>query len=202
MFVQVIQGHVSDASKVRAQLDKWLAEVSPGAVGWLGSTSGVTEDGQVVALARFESEEAAQQNSDRPEQGAWWEGMAALFTDEPVFHDSTTVDVDTQGDPSDAGFVQVMQGRSSDPDRARELMASDPTDWQDVPARHLGHDERSSTRAARGRWRSTSRPRRRRVRASRRRRHPRWRETMKEMESLTVGEPVFFDLRDPWLHSP
>ena len=99
MFVQVIQGQVSDASKVRAQLDKWLAEVAPGAVGWLGSTSGVTEDGRVVALARFESGEAAQQNSDRPEQGAWWQEMAALFSDEPVFHNSTTVEVETQGDP-------------------------------------------------------------------------------------------------------
>ena len=115
MFVQVIQGHVSDAAQVRAQLDKWVAELAPGAVGWLGSTSGATEDGQVIALARFESEEAAQQNGHRPEQSAWWDEMAALFTDEPVFHNSTSVEVDAPGDPSQAGFVQVMQGRSSDP---------------------------------------------------------------------------------------
>jgi hypothetical protein len=25
---------------------------------------------------------------------------------------------------------------------------------------------------------------------------------MKEMDTLTIGEPVFFDLRDPWLHAP
>jgi len=104
MFVQVIQGHVSDSSRVRAQLDKWVAEVAPGAVGWLGSTSGVTDDGRVVALARFESEPAAQQNSDRPEQTAWWQEMAALFDDEPVFHNSTSVDVDTPGDPSTGWF--------------------------------------------------------------------------------------------------
>ena len=128
MFVQVIQGRTSDSGQVRAQLDKWVKEVAPGAVGWLGSTSGVTEDGRVIALARFESEEAAQQNSDRPEQSAWWQGMAALFSDEPVFHNSSSVEVDTPGDPSQAGFVQVMQGRSKDPDRARELMANDPTD--------------------------------------------------------------------------
>jgi hypothetical protein len=41
MFVQVIQGHVSDAAQVRAQLDRWVEEVAPGAVGWLGSTSGL-----------------------------------------------------------------------------------------------------------------------------------------------------------------
>ena len=73
MFVQVIQGKVSDAAQVRAHLDKWVAEVAPGAIGWLGSTGGVTEDGNLIALVRFESEEAAQQNSDRPEQGEWWE---------------------------------------------------------------------------------------------------------------------------------
>ena len=130
MFVQVIQGHVSDAAQVRAQLDSWVQEVAPGAVGWLGSTSGVTDDGMLIALARFESGEAARQNSDRPEQTGWWEQTAALFTGEPVFHNSTSVDVDAPGDPSQAGFVQVMQGRSSDPDRARELMANDPTDWR------------------------------------------------------------------------
>ena len=114
MFVQVIQGHVSDAAQVRVQLDRWVEEVAPGAVGWLGSTWGVTDDGRLIALARFESGEAARQNSDRPEQTAWWEQTAALFTGEPVFHNSTSVGVDTPGDPSQAGFVQVMQGRSSD----------------------------------------------------------------------------------------
>ena len=70
-------------------------------MGWLGTTSGVTDDGTFVALARFESPEAAQQNSDRPEQGAWWEQTAALFSGEPEFHDSTTVEVDTPGDPGE-----------------------------------------------------------------------------------------------------
>jgi hypothetical protein len=66
MFVQVIQGQVSDAARVRAQLDQWVEQVAPGAVGWLGSTSGVTDDGTLIALARFESAEAARRNSDRP----------------------------------------------------------------------------------------------------------------------------------------
>ena len=108
MFVQVIQGHVSDAARVRAQLDKWVEEVAPGAVGWLGSTSGVTDDGMLIALARFESDEAARQNSDRPEQTAWWEQAATLFTDEPVFHNSTSVEVDTPGDPSQACGVPEL----------------------------------------------------------------------------------------------
>jgi hypothetical protein len=50
-------------------LDRWVKQLVPGAEGWLGSTAGLTEDGRLVALARFETGEAAQHNSDRPEQG-------------------------------------------------------------------------------------------------------------------------------------
>jgi hypothetical protein len=201
MFVQVIQGQVSDAAQVRAQLDKWVAEVAPGAVGWLGSTSGVTEDGQLVALARFESDEAAQQNSDRPEQGAWWEEMAALFTDEPVFHNSTSVVVDTPGDPSQAGFVQVMQGRSSDPDRARELMANDPTDWQAfrpdiLGSMSVGHDGDAWTMAIYFTSEEAARE------GEQKPPPPEMEEMMKEMDALSIGEPVFLDLKDPWLNAP
>ena len=201
MFVQVIEGHVSDAALVRAQLDKWAAEVAPGAVGWLGSTSGVTEDGRLVALARFESEAAAQQNSDRPEQSAWWAEMAALFTDEPVFHDSTSVEVDTPGDPAQAGFVQVMQGRTSDPERSRELMASDPTDWATfrpdiLGTVSVGHDGDAWTMAIYFTSEEAARE------GEQKEPPPEMQEMMQEMEALSVGEPVFFDLKDPWLHAP
>jgi hypothetical protein len=201
MFVQVIQGHVSDAAAVRAQLDKWLAEVAPGAIGWLGSTSGVTEDGQAVALARFESEEAARQNSARPEQGAWWKEMAALYDGEPVFHDSTSVDVDTPGDPSKAGFVQVMQGRSTDPEKARELMANDPTDWSkfrpDVLGTvSIGHDGDAWTMAIYFTSEEAARE------GEKKEPPPEMLEMMQQMQELTLGEPTYLDLRDPWLHAP
>jgi hypothetical protein len=201
MFVQVIQGQVSDAARVRAQLDTWKAELAPGAAGWLGSTSGVTEDGRLVALVRFESEEAAQRSADRPEQSAWWEEMAALFTDEPVFHNSTSVEVETPGDPAQAGFVQVMQGRSSDPDRARELMANDPTDWAAFRPDILGsvsvvHDGDAWTMALYFTSEQDARE------GERKEPPPEMAETMKEMDALTIGQPVFFDLKDPWLDAP
>ncbi len=201
MFVQVIQGHVSDAAQVRAQLDKWQSEVAPGAEGWLGSTSGVTDDGEVVALVRFESEEAASQNSDRPEQGTWWQEMAKLFTDEPVFHNSTSVEVDTPGDPSQAGFVQVMQGRSSDPDRARELMANDPTDWASfrpdiLGTLSVGHDGDGWTMAIYFTSEEAARE------GEQKEPPAEMQAMMKEMDALTLGQPVFFDLRDPWLNAP
>ena len=201
MFVQVIQGKVSDAAAVRARMDTWMKELAAGADGWLGSTAGVTDDGDFVALARFESEEAARRNSDRPEQTAWWEETAKLFEGEPTFLESTDVDVDTPGDPDRAGFVQVMQGRTSQPGRARELMASDPTDWAGFRPEILGtvtanHDD--------GRWTMviyfTSEAE---AREGEKKEPPEEvAKLMKELDALSVGEPTFLDLRDPWLHSP
>jgi hypothetical protein len=201
MFVQVFQGQVSDPEQVRAHLDNWVAEVAPQAVGWLGSTAGVTDDGQLVGVARFESEEAARQNSDRPEQGAWWEGMAALFTEEPVFHNSTSVELETHGDPSQAGFVQVMQGRTSDPARARELMANDPTDWPafrpDILATlYLTHEDDAWTMVNYFTSEEAARA------GEKKEAPPELQKMMEEMNSIAVGEPTFLDLKDPWLHAP
>jgi hypothetical protein len=201
MFVQVIQGPVSDVGRMRAQLDRWAAELAPGAEGWLGSTAGVTDDGTFVALARFESEEAAQRNSDRPEQGAWWEETAQLFTSEPTFHNSTSVDADTPGDPSGAGFVQVMQGRTSDPDRVRQLMAEDPTDWQQfrpdmLGSVSVGHDDGAWTMA--NYFTSEEEARQ----GEQKEPPPEMAKVMAEMQALTVGEPTFLDLKEPWLHAP
>ena len=201
MFVQVIQGPVSDAQALRAQLDRWQADLAPGAEGWLGSTAGVTADGQAVAVVRFESEDAARRNSDRPEQGAWWEQMAALYTGDPVFHDSVWVDVDTPGDPDAAGFVQVMQGRSSDPDRARELMASDPTDWAayrpDILGTLLvGHDGGGWTMTIYFTSEAEARA------GEQKEPPPGMAEMMEEMGALQVGETTYLDLTDPWLRGP
>ena len=202
MFVQVIQGKVSDAAQVRAHLDKWASEVAPGAIGWLGSTGGVTEDGNLIALVRFESEEAAQQNSDRPEQGAWWEQMASLFEGEPTFHNSTQVEVDTPRDPAQAGFVQVMQGRTSDPDRARELMGGDDSEaWQEFRPDILGtvsveHDGDAWTMAMYFTSEEEARQ------GEQKPPPPEMEQMMKEMDSLMVGETAYFDLKDPWMHAP
>jgi len=68
MFVQVIRGQATDPQELRGALDTWSEQLAPGAMGWLGSTAGVTDDGQFVGIARFESEDAARRNSDRPEQ--------------------------------------------------------------------------------------------------------------------------------------
>lgn len=200
MFFQTIQGPVSDPGAMRAQFDTWVTDLSPGAAGWLGSTAGVTDGGVLMALVRFESEEVARQNSDRPEQAAWWEKTSRLFTDEPVFHNSTAVDIATPGDPGQAGFVQVMQGRTSDADRVRELMANDPADWAfrpDILGRvWLGHEDGAWTMAIYFSSEEAARE------GERKDDPPETREFMEEMNSLISGEPVFFDIKDPWLDAP
>lgn len=67
MFVQIIQGKTSDAAGLWRQLERWDQELKAGAVCYLGTTSGVAEDGTFMALARFESAEAAaRRNAQRP----------------------------------------------------------------------------------------------------------------------------------------
>jgi hypothetical protein len=202
MFVQVIQGQVADPDQVRAALDRWVAELSAGARGWLGSTAGVTEDGRFVALARFESEAAARRNSDRPEQDAWWAQTAKLFTGEPTFQDSTNVVADVIGDPDQAGFVQIIQGRGNDPDRARELMAQNPQEWAAFRPDIIGslaveHEAGYSyTMALYFTSEDAARD------GERMEPPPELEAQMDEMDSLSVGVPDFFDLKQPWLYSP
>ena len=200
MFVQVIQGQVSDAGQVRAALDRWVEELAPGASGWLGSTAGVTEDGRLVALARFESEEAARRNSDRPEQDKWWAETSKLFAGEVTFRDSRNVDIDINGDPDDAGFVQVIQGRGSDPDRARELMGQDSSKWAAFRPDIIGsvgveHDGGAYTMALYFTSEEAARE------GERKEPPPELKAQMEEMDALTVGVPEFFDLKKPWLYS-
>jgi hypothetical protein len=201
MFVQVIQGHVSDPEQARAALDRWAQELAPGATGWLGTTGGVTADGRFIALARFESEDAARRNSDRAEQDQWWTETSKLFTGEVTFRDSNDVTVDVNGDPDSAGFVQIMQGRGSDPDRARELMAQDSADWAAfrpdvVGSVAVGHEGGAYTMAMYFVSEEAARE------GERKEPPPHLKAQMEEMNKLNIGVPEFFDLTEPRLHSP
>jgi hypothetical protein len=109
MFVQIIEGKVSDKAGLRRRLDRWEAEIRPGAAGFLGSTSGVTDDGVGFAIVRFESASAAQANSERAEQGAWWAETEKCFDGPVSFTDSEDAEEFLAGGSNDAGFVQVMK---------------------------------------------------------------------------------------------
>jgi hypothetical protein len=122
MFVQVIEGRVSDREGLHRQMDKWQKDLRPGATGFLGSTSGVTDDGYGIAFARFESAAAAKANSERPEQGAWWSETAKCYSGDVTFTDSEDVETFLGGGSNDAGFVQVMRG-SADRDQLHAIDA-------------------------------------------------------------------------------
>jgi len=112
MFVQVMEGRVTDVEGLKAQIERWRAELAPGARGFLGTTAGATADGNFVALVRFESEEAARANSDRPEQGEWWAATSGFYDGDVTFTNCPDVDTFGAGGSDDAGFVQVMKGRA------------------------------------------------------------------------------------------
>ncbi len=114
MFVQVIRGRVADAQAVADQFRCWETEVAPGAPGWRDATGGVTREGELLAVARFASEEDARANSSREEQDAWWKETERHFAHEPTFYESTDLTELWEGAVRDAGFVQMMLARVAD----------------------------------------------------------------------------------------
>lgn len=201
MFVQVIQGRTSNPQALDGALEKWVKDLAPGATGWLGSTSGVTEDGRAIAVVRFDSEEDARRNSNRPEQDQWWSETAKIFDGDATFTDSTDVTVDVQGDPDKAGFVQVMQGQSSDPERARQLMDQDADRWTEfrpdvLGSVSIGHEDARYTMVMYFTSEAEARDGERKVPP------PELQAQMDEMGKLSVGETEFFDLKQPTIISP
>lgn len=117
MYIQVIHGKVKDADAAKAASDRWEEELRAGADGFLGSTSGLASDGTFVVVARFETEAHARRNSERPEQGRWWnEVMSKAFDGEPTFYDCPNVELSGEGGSDRAGFVQIMKYKPSDPE--------------------------------------------------------------------------------------
>lgn len=117
MFVQVIEGEVSDREGLYRQMQRWNDEIRPGARGYLGSTGGVTPMGKGILIARFMSADAARANSDRPEQSQWWADTAKCFDGLVTFFDSEDIDLFGEAGTDRAGFVQVMKGRGVDRQR-------------------------------------------------------------------------------------
>ena len=201
MFVQVIQGQVTDAEQAHAAMDRWMEELAPEASGWLGTTAGVTSDGRFIALARFDSADAARRNSESPAQDKWWHEFTSLLSGDATFHDTEDVVTDIQGDPDSAGFVQVMQGAGSNPEHAREVMGRHRDEWAAFRPEILGsevamYDAGDYTMAMYFTTEAEAREgEQKEVPAE-------LQADMDEMNSLAAGPPAFFDLKQPWLYAP
>jgi hypothetical protein len=201
MFVQVIQGNSKDAAGLRKQWERWDQELKPSATGYLGSTAGVTSDGEFIALVRFEDEAAARSNSDSAEQSAWWQ-ETSQYLEDPMFHDCTLVDLMKAGGSDDAGFVQVIQGKVTDVDKARDLDRASQSQMNELRPDVIGgivawHPQNgrftnaiyfSSEAEARAKEKESSST-------------PEFQEFMKEWEAISDGEPKFLDITEPWYSS-
>ncbi|MFC7480996.1 hypothetical protein ACFQX7_14480 [Luedemannella flava] len=115
--------------------------------------------------------------------------------------DSEDVDLDLIGDPDRAGFVQFMVGRMTDLARARELMKSDPEEFAALRPDVLGtvtvnHGDGAFTTVIYFTSEAEARE------GERKEPPPEVQAQMAEMGALMVGEPEWFDLRDPWLETP
>jgi hypothetical protein len=201
MFIQVIQGRVSDAEEIRAALDRWVEQEAPGAIGWLGTTAGVSDDGTFIALVRFESEEAARRNSDRPDQHQWWMETAKLFSGDVTFRDCRATVEFGRGGADDAGFVQVIQGRVRDVERMRALNDQFQSVAGDFRPDVIGgvvalHGDGGYTNAVYFTSEEAARE------GERQEPPAALKAMMDEEAALHEGEPTFIDLREPWLQSP
>ncbi len=121
MFIQVFHGKLADPELWVAQVGKWRQDIRPKTTGFLGFTSGVTAGSYMVTVARFESQQTAQVDSDLPEQGEWFAASSKAFAGEITFHDCPQVDLLLGGGSDDAGFVQIMIGRAKNPDALRVI---------------------------------------------------------------------------------
>ncbi|MDX6358116.1 MAG: hypothetical protein QOH37_1170 [Nocardioidaceae bacterium] len=195
MFIQIIQGKCNRPDELRAMARSWREELSDGAEGWLGGTYGFTDDDEFIGVVRFESREAAMANSGRPEQAAWAEQMMALMDGPVEFHDCDDVMLFMDGGSDDAGFVQVIRGRTEDPGRIKAMLA-DTTTLHEMRPDIIGG---SVAIEADGTFTETI--------AFRDEASARTGEQMEpppevraELESMMAGAR-FYDLHDPWFES-
>jgi hypothetical protein len=197
VFIQVIKAKVRDREGVKRLSDRWLSDLRPGAAGFLGATIGITDDGTLVDVARFESREAAMANSARPEQGEWWAEFEACLDGPAEFRESEDVTISGHGDFDSAGFVQVMEGRLHDVEAARafatksldDLMGERPDLLGDVQIIHPDStftDVVYFVSEAAAREGEAAPP------------SPAMQEAMERMGEL-LEVSAYYDLRDPWL---
>jgi hypothetical protein len=140
MFIQVTQGRATNPPGIRRDLGRWQRQLAAGADGWLGSTTGITEDGWSLSVIRFASEDHARRNGERPEQREWWRD-ASQHLARVVFHDARKVHTYLDGGSDAAGFVQIIQGRTDD--MARMASLRDHREAPHILGRTLAeHDDR------------------------------------------------------------
>ena len=92
MFVQMIECATDDAEGLVDLVEEWSADALGAGTALRGELGRDSNDpSRFVLVVHFESAEAAQENSDRPETAGYAERFGALCTDGPTFRDLTIV---------------------------------------------------------------------------------------------------------------
>jgi hypothetical protein len=195
MFVQVVQAKTKDKTGIKEMWDRWNREVKPAAQGYLGATGGVTDDGTLLVIARFDSADAAERNNNIPEQQQWYSEFEKYIEGAPTFTNYTNVELDNGGGSDDAGFVQVIRVKGGDPAAWKAL-----DEEMGPKMRELRPDVIGSVTAYEGDdvtsvvyFTSEEEARKNESNAE-------FQELSQQYMKLT-GEPTFYDLKDPWLES-
>lgn len=186
MFSQVAQAHTTDPAAAQRALKRWAT--IPGVV---NVTAGITEDGRLIAVITYESEESA--HSATHDRQALLNGRVSV-------RDGTRTDLFTPGDLTRSSFVQVVQGQVTDiveARRHRDLL-------EEALAEHLPcllgtltveHDGQRFTRVL---YFSTEEE----ARAVERDTPAEVRHIDEGALRLLTGPVEFTDLRDPWVLVP
>jgi hypothetical protein len=195
MFVQVVQAKTKDKAGVKEMWDRWNSEVKPAASGYLGATGGVTADGDLLVIARFESAEAAERNNNIPEQQQWYSEFEKYIEGEPSFTNYTNVELQEEGGSDKAGFVQIIRTKGGDPEAFKKLDAELAPKMKELRPDVIGGFTAYEPDDATSVIYFTSQEEARKNESN-----PEFQELAKRYMELQ-GEPTFYDLTDPWLES-
>jgi hypothetical protein len=194
MFVQVFQGNVRDPQLYKQHTEQWRREIRPKTTSFLGFTAGLTDDGQMITVARFDAEAGARRDSELPEQAAWFDMFSKNF-DSITFHDCSEVDTMLDGGSNDAGFVQVIQGHAKNRDEMRSQRSDFEQELRSVRPDLIGatfawhnDDDRAFTEVAYFTSEEAAREGEQRMAGS---------SLAASFTDLVDGEMAFLDLRNP-----
>ena len=195
MFVQVVQAKTKDKAGAKEMWDRWNTEVKPAASGYLGATGGVTDGGDLIVIARFESAEAAERNNNIPEQQQWYSEFEKYIEGEPSFTNYTNVELQDQGGSDDAGFVQVIRIKGGDPEAFKKLDEELAPKMRELRPDVIGGLTAYEPDDATSVIYFTSQEEARKNESN-----PEFQELSKRYMELT-GDSKFYDITDPWLAS-
>lgn|GEM_PF-199387 len=111
MFVQVVRAPAVDPTPLLEQVARLPAMLSTDPAGFLGLSAGISDDGDFVAVARF----------TQPGGGGWWAALEPWLAGPADVRASSDVELLLGGGSDQAGFVEVIEGRTSDRARFMEL---------------------------------------------------------------------------------